>query len=61
MYDPVDGRGVPASRGVPMVVRVATIIGILVIFAVGAFTIGESGYGHNWPMTKSLRIPLNGS
>jgi hypothetical protein len=61
MYDPLDERGVPASRGVPMAVRVAASIGILAIFLVGWWTIYNAGYGHVWPSTKSLRIPLNGS
>lgn len=61
MYDPLDQRGVPASRGVPMVVRIAAIIGILCIFGVGATVIGYAHYGHDWPSTKTLRIPLNGS
>jgi hypothetical protein len=61
MYDPLDDRGVPTSRGVPMVVRIATIIGMLCIFGVGAVTLYYAGYGHAWPSTKTLRIPLNGS
>jgi hypothetical protein len=61
MYDPLDERGVPTSRGVPMAVRIAALIGLLCIFGMGALTIGYSVYGHQWPSTKSLRIPLNGS
>ncbi|MEO6913397.1 MAG: hypothetical protein ABI182_05195 [Candidatus Baltobacteraceae bacterium] len=58
MYDPVDARGVPQSKGVPMAVRIAAVIGIVVIFAIGAFVIKISGYGHVWPSNQSLRIPL---
>jgi hypothetical protein len=61
MYDPLDERGVPASRGVPMVVRIATIVGLLAIFGMGFWTVYNSEYGHQWPSTKSLRIPLDGS
>jgi hypothetical protein len=61
MYDPTDERGVPTSRGVPRVVQVAAIVGILAIFAMGAYTIYMSTYGHVWPSVQSLRIPLNGS
>ena len=59
MYDPVDERGVPVSRGVPRAVQIAAIIGILAIFGVGATTIAYAGYGHKWPSVTSLRIPLN--
>jgi len=59
MYDPVDERGVPASRGTPTVVRIATIIGILCIFGVGASVIMLAGYGHWWPDQKAMRVPLS--
>ena len=61
MYDPLDERGIPVSRGVPMAVRIAVIIGVFCIFGVGAVTLAYAGYGHAWPYTKALRIPLNGS
>ena len=59
MYDPVDERGVPASRGIPKAVQIAVVIGILVIFWVGAYTLQWAGYGHVWPSVQSLRVPLN--
>lgn len=58
MFDPVDERGVPKTRGVPVAVRFAAVIGILAIFGVGATVIAFSGYGHAWPSQKTLRIPL---
>ncbi len=61
MYDQLDDRGVPTTRGMPRAVQIAVLIGIAVIFAMGGYTIVMSGYGHRWPSTKSLRIPLNGS
>jgi hypothetical protein len=61
MYDPTDNRGVPVSRGVPRIVIIASIIGVLCIFGMGAYTIYMSGYGHVFPSVQSLRIPLNGS
>ncbi|MFN2448378.1 MAG: hypothetical protein ABR508_01105 [Candidatus Baltobacteraceae bacterium] len=61
VYDPVDERGVPTTRGVPRAVLIAVLVGVLVIFAIGADTIALAGYGHAWPSTKTLRIPVNGS
>lgn len=61
MYDPTDTRGIPTSRGTPPIVRIATLIGIIVIFGMGAITIYFSGYGHAFPSTRTLRIQLNGS
>lgn len=58
MYDPVDVRGVPTSRGVPPLVRVLVIIGVIAVFVVGASTILTAGFGHSWPANKTLRVPL---
>lgn len=58
MYDITDQRGVPVSRGVPMAVRIAAVIGILAIFVIGGFTAKMAGYGHQWPAARTLRIPL---
>jgi hypothetical protein len=60
MYDPVDQRGVPQSRGIPTVVQIAAAVGILAIFAIAASVILSSGYGHEWPWMHALRINLSG-
>jgi hypothetical protein len=59
MYDPIDERGVPVSRGTPVVVRIAAIVGILCIFGIGASVIMLAGSGHWWPYQHSMRIPLS--
>ena len=58
MYDITDPRGVPVSRGVPMLVRISAVIGILAIFIIGGFTAKVAGYGHQWPAARTLRVPL---
>ena len=60
MYDPLDSRGVPTSRGIPKAVQYFAFVGIVLIFAIGAFVIHESWYGHQWPADKVLRVPLGG-
>jgi len=59
MYDPVDARGVPTSRGIPPLVRVLVVIGVIAVFVVGASTILTAGFGHYWPANKTLRVPLS--
>jgi len=49
---------VPSSRGVPRLVTVMAAIGLAIVFAIGAFTAFNSGYGHHWPINKNLRIDL---
>ena len=59
MYDPVDARGVPTSRGVPPLVRVLVVVGVIAVFIIGLATIKTAGFGHSWPATKTLRVPLS--
>lgn len=59
MYDIKDSRGVPVSKGVPMVVRIAAAICIVAIFVIGGFTAKVAGYGHLWPAERTLRMNLN--
>lgn len=59
MYDPTDHRGVPVSKGVPMAVRYAAALGMVLIFAMGFLTVKDSDYGHHWPAAKTLRLDLS--
>ena len=59
MYDKVDYRGVPVSKGVPNAVMLAGILGLLAIFAIGGATILMGSYGHLWPASHTLRMDLN--
>lgn len=61
MYDPLDDRGVPASRGIPRAVQIAMLVGVIAIFGMGAATLAFAGYGHVWPSVRTERINLNGS
>ena len=58
MYDPEDERGVPTSTGVPSLVRITAIVGLLVIFAIIATVSYASHFGHAWPYTNAVRVPL---
>ncbi len=59
MYDPTDNRGVPQSKGIPMAVRIAGVVGLLAIFVIGGITCKMSDFGHQWPASKVLRYNLN--
>lgn len=60
MYDQLDERGVPRSKGVPNAVRAAALVGLVAIFVIGGAVIWNSGYGHLWPADTVQRMPLNG-
>jgi hypothetical protein len=49
---------IPQSRGVPPTVRWFFVIGLLVIFYMGAISALESGHFHVWPVDKATEIPL---
>jgi hypothetical protein len=60
MYDKKDSRGVPVSKGIPSIVHVAGMIGVVVIFIIGGSVILTSGWGHLWPAQQVQRADLSG-
>jgi len=59
MHDPVDEHGIPVSAGVPPVVYIVAFVGVIVIFAMIGMVFLNSGYGHAWPSSTSLTVPLS--
>ena len=57
----LDFSNVPESRGIPHRLYRVALIGLLIIFAIGASVCLLSGYGHHWPSDTTMRAPLNGS
>lgn len=58
MYDLRDERGVPISAGVPLLVRLSAIFGVIVILIIIGLVAGNSAFGHAWPSGTSTKIPL---
>ncbi len=58
MYDVKDERGVPKSSGIPPIVRISAIIGILIVFTVLTLVFRNSSFGHSWPSNTSVSIPV---
>jgi hypothetical protein len=59
MYDRTDDRGVPISSGIPPIVIVAAIIGVIMILTIITLVFSNSGFGHAWPDTKAVQVPLS--
>ncbi len=55
----LDFSEVPESRGVPAALYRVVVVGVLIIFAIGASVCLMSGYGHHWPANTTMRVPLN--
>ena len=51
---------IPRSRGVPPVVRLLFIAGIVVIFLVGAVSIFYAHEFHIWPARDVTKTPVSG-
>jgi hypothetical protein len=58
MYDLHDERGVPISAGIPPIVRITAIVGIIGIFCILALVAFNSSPNHAWPASTSVAIPL---
>lgn len=54
----LDFSRVPQTRGVPKVLVISGLVGLLMIFMIGAASCLFSGYGHHWPATSSMRVDL---
>lgn len=57
----LDYSKVPESRGIPQALYRVAVVGLLIIFAIGAAVCLMSGYGHHWPYNTTLRVPLTNS
>ena len=55
----LDFGKVPESRGIPSSLYRIAVVGLLIIFAIGASVCLMAGYGHHWPAISTLRVPLN--
>jgi len=51
---------IPQSRGIPPVVRLLGIVGIILIFFMGAISVVGSWENHVWPASSSPNVPLSG-
>jgi len=58
MFDPQDERGVPISTGIPRIVIIAGVAGVLLIFIVAGMVLSTAGFGHVWPAENSTNIKL---
>ncbi len=55
----LDYSKVPESRGIPTALHRVAVLGLVIIFAIGASVCLMSGYGHHWPSDTTLRVPLH--
>ena len=58
MNDIRDERGVPVSKGVPVAVRFAFALGIVVTFIIGGMVIKSAASSHLWPAEKTQTMEL---
>ena len=58
MYDRHDERGVPISAGIPPIIFISAIIGLILIATMVTLVFANSGFGHAWPSNTSTTLKL---
>jgi hypothetical protein len=58
VYDLEDDRGVPISSGIPPIVTLAGIAGVILIFVIAGMVLATAGANHVWPADATERIKL---
>ena len=59
MHDRYDERGVPISAGIPPIIYISAIIGLVVIAIMVSIVFASSSANHVWPSAASQTIKLN--
>jgi len=58
VHDRFDERGVPISAGIPPIIFISAIIGVILIFTIISLVFSNAAFGHAWPSDKSETLPL---
>ena len=58
MYDPTDDRGVPLTTGIPRIVTIAGVLGVILIFVIAGLVLSTADHGHMWPASNTLNLKL---
>ncbi len=54
----LDFSQVPQTKGIPKSILYSAIVGLAMIFAIGASVVLLAGNGHHWPAASSMRVDL---
>ena len=54
-----DPMAIPVSAGVPPIVVVSGLVGLVLIGAILALVFTNASFGHAWPSTSSLTLNLS--
>ncbi len=52
---------IPVSAGIPPIIKISAVVGIILIFIVASLVLTNSGFGHVWPSSDSPKILLKDS
>jgi len=58
MHDAVDERNIPISTGIPRVIYISAILGLIMIGAIVSMVFATSSANHRWPNSATLTVPL---
>jgi hypothetical protein len=54
----LDFSQVPQTKGIPKSILYSAIVGLAMIFGIGASVVLLAGNGHHWPAASSMRVDL---
>ncbi len=58
MHDVVDHRNIPVSTGIPPIIYISAMVGLIMIAAIVAMVFATSSSNHRWPNSATLTEPL---
>ncbi len=58
MHDVVDYRNIPISTGIPPVIYISAIVGLIMIATIVSMVFVTSSSNHRWPNSATLTEPL---
>ncbi|MGR4063823.1 MAG: hypothetical protein ACLQPV_00070 [Vulcanimicrobiaceae bacterium] len=54
----LDFSKLPESKGIPSLLPILALAGLIAVAIIAGSVISVSGYGHYWPSDRTLRVPL---
>jgi hypothetical protein len=58
MSDQHEAQAVPASAGMPSMVVITGIAGVILIFVVAGLVLSNAAFGHLWPASDVVNLKL---
>ncbi len=58
MHDEVDERNIPVSAGIPRIIYISALVGLVMILTMVTLVFANSAANHAWPSSSAVSLPL---